>query len=205
MRQMKAASLKDQRSPQAQAMLRKKYKQHDYLINTHESLVEAGNDRLHVDERRYANTLKLTGSGTLVMGIWSLLKTFLNVFGEMGDELRAEEMPYFIAVFGVAIVFAVIFVIGISLRYIVWKGSRRESAGGRKRNGYIVCAVLLMAYGVYAFGRFIQKLAGKEIAEYDVAKLIFDITSFVILLELLISAFRLRKIRKEIADTGGKL
>ena len=183
----------------------KKYTQHDYLINTHGSSAEARNDQLHIDERRYASTLKLTGSGTLVMGIWSLLKTFLSVSGEMGDKIRSDEMPYFIAVFGVTIVFVVMFVIGISLRYIVWKGARRESAGGRKRNGYIVCALVLMAYGVYVVWGFISNLINGETDGYAITKLIFDVTSFIILMELLISAFRLRKVRAEIADTGGKL
>ena len=149
--------------------------------------------------------LKLTASGTLVMGIWSLLKTFMSVFGEMGDDLRTGEMPYFIAVLGVAIVFTVMFVITISFRFIVWKGARREAEGGEKRNGYIVCAVLLMVFGVYTGGAFIREVISGEADGYDITNFILDITSFIILLQLLICTFRLRKVRKDIADIRGEL
>lgn len=149
--------------------------------------------------------LKMTANGTLVMGIWSLLKTFMNVFGDMGDELRTDEMPYFIAVLGVTIVFVVMFVIGISFRFIVWKGARREAESGKKRNGYIVCTVLLMAFGVYIGSSFIRKIIRGEAGGYDIIEIVLDITSFIILLQLLICAFRLRKVRKEIANIGGEL
>lgn len=149
--------------------------------------------------------LNMTASGTLVMGIWSLLKTFMSIFGDMGDELRTDEMPYFIAVLGVTIVFAAMFVIGISFRFIVWKGARREAESGKKGNGYIVCAVLLMAFGIYTCSSFIRKLIRGESDGYDIMEIILDITSFIILLQLLICAFSLRKVRREIADIRGEL
>ena len=178
-------------------MLKKEYKKHDYQINMYDSFAQALNDKDHVEERRRANALKLTAGGTLVMGIWSLLKIFMNVFGDM--EVSADGIPHVIAAFGVAMVFIAMFVIGISLRYMVWRGACREAADGKKRNGFIVCAFLIMIYDVYTVAGFIEDMISGNTAEYDITTLVFDITSFIILLELVVSAFKLRKVRKETA------
>ena len=183
-------------------MLRKEYTIHDYQINTHGSCIEAKNGRDQVDERRCASMLKLTASGTLYMGIWSFLKAFMSVFGDMKAEMKEGSIPYAIAVIGVAAVFAVIFVIGISFRYLVWRGAHKEAETGQIRNGYVLCAVFLIAYGVYAIGSFICSIIGNGADGSDITKVIFDITSFAILCELLFSVFKLRKVRRGIAASG---
>ena len=187
--------------------LRKEYKEHDYLINTYGSFAEARNDKFHVDERRYSSILKLTANGTLIMGIWSLIKCFMEMIGDMGSEILADEVPLLIAIFGSAVVIGFFFMIGISFRYLVWRGACKEAASGKSTNGYIACAIILLAYGVYAVAYFIYHAVRKEADVQGVLKLIFDVTSFIILCELIASAFRLRKVRKEIAarETGGEL
>ena len=188
-------------------ILRKEYKEHEYLINTYGSFAEARNDKNHVDERRYSSILKLTARGTLIMGIWSLIKCFMGMLGEMGSELIGDEVPLLIAIFGSVLVLSFFFIFGISFRYLVWRGACREAASGQSKNGYIVCAIILLAYGVYAVAYFIYKAVRKEVDVQDILKFIFDVTSFVILCELIASAFELRKVRKEIKarETGGSL
>ena len=188
-------------------MLRKEYKQHDYLINTYGSFTEARNDRNHVDERRYSGMLKMTAGGTLIMGIWSLIKSFMGMLDDMRSDFIADQVPVLIAIFGSVLVFAFFFIIGISFRFMVWRGACREAAGGQKRNGYIVCAIIILAYDVYAFAYFIYKVIRREADAQDVLKFVFDATSFAILCELISSAFRLRKVRNELkaSESGGEL
>ena len=188
-------------------MQRKKYKEHDYLINTYGSFAEARNDKDHVDERRCSSILKLTADGTLIMGIWSLIKTFMETLRDTGSELIAGGIPALIAIFGSVFVFALFFVIGISFRFMIWRGARREADSGRKRNGYIACAVILLALGLYEVTSFIYWAVWKGTDAQDVLRFIFDATSFIILCELLASAFRLRKVREEIKirESGGDL
>ena len=90
-------------------MLRKEYKQHDYLINTYGSFTEARNDRNHVDERRYSGMLKMTAGGTLIMGIWSLIKSFMGMLDDMRSDFIADQVPVLIAIFGSVLVFAFFF------------------------------------------------------------------------------------------------
>ena len=187
--------------------LRKEYKEHDYLINKYGSFAEARNDKFHVDERRYSSILKLTATGTLIMGIWSLIKCFMGMLGEMGSELIGDEVPLLIAIFGSVFAFALFFVIGISFRYMIWRGARKEADSGRKRNGYIACAIILLAYGLYEVASFIYRAVWKGTDAQDVLRLIFDATSLIIVCELIASAFRLRIVRDELeaAETGGNL
>ena len=181
----------------------KQYKQHEYLINDPPSFIEARNDLLHIDERRYSKKLKTTASGTLVMGIWSILRTFLSTFDNLGDIFSTKGGELAAAIFGATIVFVLFFVIGISFRYMIWRGAVREAEDGKKRYWYIVCALVLVTYGIYAVGSFIYKLIDtREIEVEGIIIFVFDLTSFILLCELLNSSFRLRKARKEMAASG---
>ena len=113
--------------------LRKEYKEHDYLINTYGSFAEARNDKFHVDERRYSSILKLTANGTLIMGIWSLIKCFMEMIGDMGSEILADEVPLLIAIFGSAVVIAFFF---HDRNLIQVPGMERCLQGGSEREEY---------------------------------------------------------------------
>lgn len=166
-------------------LLKRDYRIDDYQINTHESLADAKNDRLHVDERRYASLLKLTAGGTLVMGIWSMLKILMNTFT--------------IPVSGAAS-FAVLFAIVIFLRYTVWTGASKEANDGKRRTDYIACTLILLAYGVFTVIRLIRDLISRAVTGQDISGFIFDLTSMILLCEVLHSAFRLRKVREGTAE-----
>ena len=90
------------------------YKKHDYLINMHGSLVEARNDGPHVDERRYAYLLKLTSTGTFVMGIWNVIKIFMDMFIDTEDIFLPEGVPIAISVVIDAIILGFFFILAIS-------------------------------------------------------------------------------------------
>ena len=168
----------------------------------HDSLIEAGNDGPHVDERRYADLLRLTSTGTFVMGLWNVIKIFMNMFSDIGDELLPEGVPVAVSVFGDAIILGFFFVVAISFRYFIWRSAGKEVSDGKKRYGYIVCAIVLMAYGVYAIVSFIRKVIDNDFTGFDITKFVFDFTSMIFLSELLYSAFKLREVRKELAESA---
>ena len=187
--------------------MRKKYKTHDYLINNHGSVVGAENDKNHVDERRYANLLILTANGTLLMSIWSLLLFLMNILGKWEDEFMADFMTKIISAVGTVFVFAVTFAIAVLFRYIVWRGGRKEAENGQKRNGYLAVAILLTVYDAYAIVSFAYLVINKTVDGYAFLSFIFDATSFLILCQLLFSAFKIRKVRNMIAnaESGEKI
>ena len=178
-------------------MKKKEYKVHDYQINMYDSLVPARNDEDPVEERRYIDLLKVTAAGTLYMGLWSAIKLFMDMQERIGDQFKTSIGIYILSLFVSAIIFAIVFVIEMSFRYVIWKGARREAEEGYKNNRYIVCAYFLMAYGVYAVGFFIYQVITSKATGESVVKLFFDVTSFIILYELVISAYKLRKLRAE--------
>ena len=185
---------------QIEFIMSRDYKKHDYLINMHGSLVEARNDGPHVDERRYAYLLKLTSTGTFVMGIWNVIKIFMDMFIDTEDIFLPEGVPIAISVVIDAIILGFFFILAISFRYLIWKDAGKEVSDGKERYGYIVCAIVLMIYGVYAIVSFIRSLVNNDFTGYDITKFVFDLTSMIFLSELLYSAFKLRKVRKKIAE-----
>ena len=96
----------------------------------HGSLVEARNDRPHVDERRYAYLLKLTSTGTFVMGIWNVIKIFMDMFSEIGDKLLPEGVPIAFSVVSDAVLISFFFVLAMSFRLFIWKGAGKEVRDG---------------------------------------------------------------------------
>jgi hypothetical protein len=166
----------------------------------HGSLVEARNDGPHVDERRYAYLLKLTSTGTFVMGIWNVIKIFMDMFIDTEDIFLPEGVPIAISVVIDAIILGFFFILAISFRYLIWKGAGKEVSDGKEWYGYIVCAIVLMIYDVYAIVSFIRSLVNNDFTGYDITKFVFDLTSMIFLSELLYSAFKLRKVRKKIAE-----
>ena len=154
-------------------MAGKQYKQQDYLINQYPSFIEARNDKLHVDERRYTKLLKTTAGGTLAMGIWSVIRSFMNAFEGTDEFFNVEGVQLVANIIGTMIIALLFFIAGISLRYIIWRGALKEATDGKRRYGYIVCAIVLMLYGVYAIVAFFYDLIKKnEVDEENITILV---------------------------------
>ena len=183
---------------------RKSYKFNDYSINQYSSLCGAGNNDLNINERRYSDRLKVTANGIMYMGIWSFIKTFMGILDEIKSDVMLSELEGTIAIIANAIVimfiFLIVLVLDLSLRFIIWRGALSEATTGKKKNAFVVSTVILMCYGAYAIGAFFHLLiTEKRVEGDDVIKLVFDVTSLVLLWWVLAAAFKLRKTREELS------
>lgn len=180
------------------------YKFHDYNINKYSSLVAAKNDTLSIDERRYSNYVTLTAKGILLMGLWSFIKGFVIFMSDLREGIVNEFGGGAAAIIASAIlgiIFFIIFLVAdISFRYIIWKNAAAEVKKGVKKKSVVVFTVILMIYGAYIIMYFFYRVfKGEKITGDDVIALVFDVTSFVLLWNMLASLFKLRKVRDEIA------
>lgn len=182
---------------------RKTYKFHDYSINRYSALFDAGNDDLHVDERRYADRLKVTANGIMYMGIWTFIKIFLNMLDEtkeeMVDTIGEGTVALIAGIIVMVLLFLILLVLDLALRYIVWRCAGKEATTGKKSFALIPGTIILMIYGAYAIGAFFHILiTEKRVEGDDVVKLVFDVTSFILLWWILAATFKLRKTREEL-------
>lgn len=160
------------------------------------------NSPKRIEIRRHHNQLKVTSNGVLILGIWSVFRVFMFSLSGNSSESQLFDSP-------VANIIASIFVYGIVLaidlrfRLVIWRGARREAYGRNTNNRYLVFTVILLILSLMSLCTFVYSLGNLKTDIYNsLASVLVEITSFVIMCELLHSGLKLRKIRSELQDAN---
>jgi len=157
------------------------------------------NSQIQIKLRRYQNMLIISGTGTIVFGIWSILKTIINYSADIGslihlfDDVEADGLFKVLAY----VLFALIVLTDLGLRLIIGLSARSEGLGRKRRYAYIVLAVILAVISAILFivllVRFV--LAGNIIN--TVVSMFVEGTSLFALIELIISAVMVKTLTKK--------
>ena len=150
--------------------------------------------------RRKQVTLVTLGTGVILFGVWSVVKSLLyfrtNLFADLDTQAEPELLPYMLA----TVVIVALFVLAdLGIRLKIGRRARAEGMGRRQKNGYLILAALIVLVnitgdllGVYALVKYgISEQSGLE---YVVSVLV-DLSSTVLLAELIITVLRVRKLR----------
>ena len=150
--------------------------------------------------RRKQVTLVTLGTGVILFGVWSVVKSLLyfrtNLFADLDTQAEPELLPYMLA----TVVIVALFVLAdLGIRLKIGRRARAEGMGRRQKNGYLILAALIVLVnitgdllGVY----FIVKHGVPEQSGLDyVVSVLVDLSSTVLLAELIITALRVRKLR----------
>lgn len=151
--------------------------------------------------RRRQVTLVTLGTGVILFGVWSVVKSILyfrtNLFKDLDTQVEPELLPYIKLAIVVIVALFVLADLGIRLK--IGRRARAEGMGRRQKNGYLILAALIVLVnitgdllGVYALVKYgISEQSGLE---YVVSVLV-DLSSTVLLAELIITVLRVRKLR----------
>ena len=158
--------------------------------------------------RRQRSTLRSLALGITAFGLWSVLKATVTAFLMPIEKMvDAETLAFFtksgtryvvyIILFVVVLVFASIDLIP---RFYVARNARRESLGQNPGKAWTVWAVVLFViWAAIDIGEIIffpKLLESTSTGRLDtIVSLVLDITATVILGELCLTAFRIRKIK----------
>ena len=150
--------------------------------------------------RRKQVTLVTLGTGVILFGVWSVVKSLLyfrtNLFADLDTQAEPELLPYMLA----TVVIVALFVLAdLGIRLKIGRRARAEGMGRRQKNGYLILAALIVLVnitgdllGVY----FIVKNGVPEQSGLDyVVSVLVDLSSTVLLAELIVTALRVRKLR----------
>ena len=150
--------------------------------------------------RRKQVTLVTLGTGVILFGVWSVVKSLLyfrtNLFADLDTQAEPELLPYMLA----TVVIVALFVFAdLGIRLKIGRRARAEGMGRRQKNGYLVLAALIVLVnitgdllGVY----YIVKNGVPEQSGPDyIVSVLVDLSSTVLLAELIITALRVRKLR----------
>ena len=154
--------------------------------------------------RRFMNLLVVSGTGVIIFGAWSVLKTIL-VFLMQKDMIEAifTKLSVTTTVKVITIIIVVsIMVIDFLIRLFVGRSARAEGFGQKKGYAYIIFAVLL---AIGSVSSLVLLFSDAESLKLDsilqtVVSLIVETTSIIVTVELLVAAFTVKKLQKETGE-----
>lgn len=152
--------------------------------------------------RRYQDTLRILGSAVAMFGCWSLVKVLLWLILSWKSELSTLDqytgLKIIIYVF-LGILFAII-IASLFIRLYIGMSAIADSQGKRKRPIYIILSIIIAAFDCYSMGSYLfaSISSGEFFNLTDIISAIVDITSVIILIEMIIYSFKFRRIRKQL-------
>ena len=169
--------------------------------------------------RRDENTLTVVGSGVILFGVWTVVKMVLqeiNRFPEFMAELGVDELgfeetgladmgldPKLLATVVAFMVVIIVFLMDLALRVFVGLSAKAEGRGRPQGRLYLILAGLLLVLSGLSFVSYVITYFSHS--EYVVdadAAILVELTSFITLLQMIISAVRVRRARRMEKERG---
>ena len=166
--------------------------------------------------RRSQNTLIVVGTGTILFSVWTVIKT-LGSLVLLKDELIAvikkaiTESGFvipdqYIFYIGLALVL-ILTILFLAVRTFIGLSAVSEGRGFRRKNGYLILAVIMIILNIAVIIiNFVsvnsQESIGVLSNDNSLSAQIIELTSIIMLVELVFSAIRIRRVRKRVSQSA---
>ncbi len=157
---------------------------------------------METELRRRRTNLFTLGGGVIAFGVWSMLKTYLYMLVdpipltlEVPEEYRKAAL---VVAYGLVTFFLLI---DLGLRLYVGLSARAEGIGQKKGKAYIVLAVLMLIVNIASWLAYLftYDYKGGDAALVDyVVSLVVDLTSIVLLAQLIYNAVLVRRLSRQL-------
>ena len=149
--------------------------------------------------RRYQNLLTVSGLGVIIFGLWSVLKTILLLFMKEGILSEIPDDTFVRVMF--FLILGGILLIDVLIRLYVGLSARAEGFGKKKGYGYVVIAILMALASLASLVLIFFDTNEQSLWELIVS-VIVEATSLVVTIELLVAAFTVKKLKKELGEVS---
>ena len=149
--------------------------------------------------RRYQNLLTVSGLGVIIFGLWSVLKTILLLFMKEGILSEIPDDTFVRVMF--FLILGGILLVDVLIRLYVGLSARAEGFGKKKGYAYVIIAIL-MALASLASLVLIFFDANEQSLWELIVSVIVEATSLVVTIELLVAAFTVKKLKKELGEVS---
>ena len=173
------------------------------------------NDPDHILIRKSQNTLIVVGMGTILFSVWTAVKMLGTLFLLKDETVAAvrriaDENSLAVSdklIFQIVLVFAVLFMlVSVGIRTHIGLAAVSEGRGRRRRKGYLIFAAIIIIVNVLAFTMNIisdtQESFGALSTDTSLSSFVIELTSVVMLTEMIVSAVRLRKARLRVSQSA---
>lgn len=169
--------------------------------------------------RKYEHTMVISGVGIILFGVWSIVKASIFFLitplehlaevlpGDQKEKIAEDGFSQEAIAYTVLVMILIILLVSLMIRLYIGRAAIQDGRRIRRRRPfYIVCAILI---GVSLISSTIATLrpgSGEEAAwasDLNVASVsvVVDLTSLLCVVELIISAILVRKLRKKLGVT----
>ena len=149
--------------------------------------------------RRYRNLLTVSGLGVIIFGLWSVLKTILLLFMKEGILSEIPDDTFVRVMF--FLILGGILLVDVLIRLYVGLSARAEGFGKKKGYAYVVIAILMALASLTSLVLIFFDSNEQSIWELIVS-VIVEATSLVVTIELLVAAFTVKKLKKELGEVS---
>ena len=183
--------------------------------------MNTANDPKQIKLRKYENILAISGVAVIAFGVWTIIKSAFYLLLQPFDieifippeqlaEMEAEMGPNVDILTSGVIVGAIFFILFLDLllRFYIGKSAYADGrARKRKRVIYVIVAIIMavaFANGIWAtvshlfIGEPTEQSEGVEYMRGVFTSVLLDMTSLLALIELIVSAIQVRRLRKEL-------
>ena len=183
--------------------------------------MNTANDPKQIKLRKHENILAISGVAVIAFGVWTIIKSAFYLLLQPFDieifippeqlaEMEAEMGPNVDILTSGVIVGAIFFILFLDLllRFYIGKSAYADGrARKRKRVIYVIVAIIMavaFANGIWAtvsnlfIGEPTEQSEGVEYMRGVLTSVLLDMTSLLALIELIVSAIQVRRLRKEL-------
>ena len=167
------------------------------------------NEPEQIEIRKSQNTLIVVGTGTVIFGIWTAAKLLGMLFMLRKETVEAMKAKFILdegmsdrTIFW--IIAAIVFIsmaLLVAVRTYVGMSAISEGKGKKPGRSYLIFAVLMIIGSITSF--FTNLLAmnapeqlGALTRDQSISALIIELTSIIMMIQMVVSALKIRKMRR---------
>lgn len=173
--------------------------------------VDDAKENIKANIRRYKSSLIISGTGYIAFGIWSVLKSIIQITlgaeSELFKSLMSEDlnMPEFINVR--IFIFSIVIVILLLIFFVHWyigMGAVKYGRGTSRKKGFLLFAIPAAIFSIAEIPNLFKQMieAGRSTLDTTLVACIMNLTMVWILADMMYSAYKLKKL--ESSDTGSE-
>ena len=174
------------------------------------------NEPKQIEIRKSQNTLIVVGSGIILFGVWSAVKMLSMLFllrketveGILSITGPVEELPEAVIFWVVVGIIIIIMAVILGIRLYMGMSAIAEGRGKRRSPLYILIALFIIISDiVFLITAFFTAEASQQLGaltrNQSISTMIIDATSMIMLIEMVISALKVRKLKRKKHKTKG--
>ena len=156
--------------------------------------------------RKLEDDLNVSGTGAILMGLWSIIRVIMQVYVElkkkMDTELAANEtFEKTLVVILVMLLLGVLCAAVMMIHLYIGLNAIRAAKGMKYKKGYFAATIIFGLLTVSSLDMYLEEFRKIEDIDTTIASMLVDLTTIYIFAVIIISTVKLRKLReKEIQE-----